>query len=204
MKDFCKFDPKAYIQRMDTPEKCEEVYSVFADFITANVFVPVRVLDVASGPGVLTCLLAERWKKARIIGVDLSEEMVDYAKKRAEKYDRKNLEFVLGDAMALPFSDEEFDVIVCRGFLKVVPNIKKFLKECYRVLHAGGKMFFSDTYYEGLSILPEICKKEEEYGILEEAVRHSLKLAEIQSLFSPFPSSIFLRGISVYIVSRKS
>ncbi|MCX8173288.1 MAG: methyltransferase domain-containing protein [Thermoplasmata archaeon] len=204
MKDFRNFDPKAYIQRMDTPEKYEEVYRVFADFACANVAVPMTVLDVACGPGVLACALAERWKDARITGVDISEEMVNYARRRAERAGYRNLEFILGDAMMLPFQDENFDVVVCRGFLKVVPNIKKFLGECWRVLKSDGKMFVSDTYFEGISVLPEICRNADEYPVLEEAVKHSLKLSEIQSLFSGFPSSIFLRGISVYIVGRKA
>lgn len=204
MKDFFEFDPKKYIQRMDTPEKHTEVYQVFADFVRVNVETPTHVLDVASGPGVLGCMLSELWRDAEIIGIDISQEMVDYARKRAERFGCKNLKFICGDARNLQFPDEHFDVIVCRGFLKVVPEVENVVKECWRVLRPGGKMFFSDTYYEGLSVLPAICKNEAEYQILEEAVKHSLNLSKIKTLFSPYPSSIFLRGISAYIVCVKS
>lgn len=203
MKNFCQFDPVAYIQRMDTPEKYEEVYRVFAEFICVNVEAPTAVLEVASGPGVLACALAERWKKAKIVGIDILAEMVEYARERAERVGCKNSQFIQGDAMSLPFQNEKFDVIVCRGFLKIVPDKRRLLRECWRVLKHGGKMFFSDTYYEGLPVLSVVCRRKEEYPILEEALKHSLDLAEIQTLFSAFPTSIFLRGISAYIVSGK-
>ncbi|MEM4292572.1 MAG: class I SAM-dependent methyltransferase, partial [Thermoplasmata archaeon] len=178
-------------------------YRVFADFIFLNAEEPKIVLDVASGPGILSCALAERWKDAKIVGLDISMEMIEYAKERARRKGCNNLEFVIGDALALPFKTELFDLIVCRGFLKVVSSPVKLLDECCRVLKPGGKMCFSDTYYEGLSLLPEICRKREEYGVLEEALKHSLRLSEIRELFSEIPSSIFLRGISVYILARK-
>lgn len=200
---FSDFDAQAYIRRMDRPEKYEKVYRVFVEIVVKNVEQANVVLDVASGPGVLTCALAQKFKNARILGIDISQEMVSYAKEKAKRLGCENVDFLLADALALPFPDRMFDLIVCRGFLKVVAEPKKLLTQCWRVLRPGGKMFFSDTYYEGLEILAEICKEKEEFEILENALKHSLKLQEILEIFRPYPSSIFLCGISAYIMCKK-
>ncbi|MGC9060497.1 MAG: class I SAM-dependent methyltransferase, partial [Thermoplasmata archaeon] len=173
------------------------------DFIVANAGNVELALDVASGPGILTCALAKTWQNAKIYGIDLSTEMIEYSKRKAEKKKCNNVEFVHGNALAMPFADRKFDVIVCRGFLKVVSERRKLLAECERVLKESGVFFFSDTYFEGMEILAKVCRNPEEFGVLEEAVKHSLKLREVIELFSAFKFSLYVRGISVYVMGRR-
>ena len=103
------------------------------------------VLDLGSGAG-FDCFLAS--KKAggsgKVIGVDMTEGMIEKAKANAEKYGYKNVEFKLGEIENLPIEDNSIDVAISNCVINLVPDKEKAFSEIYRVLKTGGKIYLSD------------------------------------------------------------
>ena len=103
------------------------------------------VLDLGSGAG-FDCFLAAKkvGEDGKIIGVDMTEEMIDKAETNAKKYGYKNVEFRLGDIEKLPVDDNSIDVAISNCVVNLVPDKSKVFKEVYRVLKKGGRVYISD------------------------------------------------------------
>lgn len=95
------------------------------------------VLDVGCGTGNYTIELAKRG--ADVIGIDSSEEMVGWARRKAEG-ERLKVFFQVSDAIKLSFPDDSFDLIVSNGLLCFLKEPEKALKEMHRVLKPGGRL----------------------------------------------------------------
>jgi len=103
------------------------------------------VLDLGSGAGFDAFLALKKvGESGKVIGVDMTEEMIDKANDNAAKYDYKNVEFRLGDIEKLPIDDNSIDVIISNCVINLAPDKDKVFGEAYRVLKDGGKMFVSD------------------------------------------------------------
>ena len=97
-----------------------------------------RVLDVATGPGEPALSLAPRVGPAgSVVGIDLSERMVEVARQNAKGVD--NVEFRVMDAEHLAFPDASFDLAVCRFGLQIVTDPDRCIAEVRRVLRPGGR-----------------------------------------------------------------
>jgi SAM-dependent methyltransferase len=96
------------------------------------------VLDVGCGTGEITARLAAKYPQATFIGIDLEEQHLDRARERCAEFGSR-VRFQIGDALALPFPDEQFDLVVCRHLLQAVPDAARVLAEIRRVLRAGGR-----------------------------------------------------------------
>jgi len=103
------------------------------------------VLDLGSGAG-FDCFLAARrvGDSGKIIGVDMTEEMIKKSESLAEKYGLKNIEFRLGDIENLPVEDKSIDVIISNCVINLAPDKLKVFKDSYRVLKDTGRMYVSD------------------------------------------------------------
>ena len=95
-------------------------------------------LDIACGLGVTTRMLKKCFHIERLFGIDIEDELIDYAKKN---YD-KGIEYMVGDAMNLPFEDCAFDLTFSRMLFEVCPQIEKILDEIIRVTNKGGRIVF--------------------------------------------------------------
>jgi len=103
------------------------------------------VLDLGSGAGFDSFLAAKKvGPSGKVIGVDMTEEMVNKAKALAAKYGCANVEFRLGDIEKLPVENESVDVVISNCVINLAPDKSKVFNEAYRVLRNGGKMYVSD------------------------------------------------------------
>lgn len=103
------------------------------------------VLDLGSGAG-FDCFLAAKKVGAsgKVMGVDMTEEMINRAKAIAKKNGYTNVEFRLGDIETLPIETGSIDVIISNCVINLAPDKSKVFNEAYRVLKSGGKMYVSD------------------------------------------------------------
>jgi ubiquinone/menaquinone biosynthesis C-methylase UbiE len=108
------------------------------------------VLDLGSGAG-FDCFLAAKkvGEKGKVIGVDMTKEMISKARKNAEEYGFKNVEFKLGEIENLPIEDDSIDIVISNCVINLSPDKEKVFKEVYRVLKKGGKMYLSDIVLLG-------------------------------------------------------
>ena len=97
-----------------------------------------RLLEVAAGTGLLTRALVEALPVARITATDLNEAMVLYASARVEEVGWRQ-----ADAMALPFDDESFDLVVCQFGVMFFPDKRAAFREVAQVLAPEGRFLFN-------------------------------------------------------------
>ncbi|MFF2369390.1 methyltransferase domain-containing protein [Agromyces sp. NPDC058110] len=112
------------------------------------------VLDVGSGPGTITIDLARRVRPGRVIGVDASAGIVADATGLAASSGVENVEFRVGDAYALEFDDDSFDVVHAHQVLQHLGHPIDALKEFRRVLRPGGVLAVRDVDYGGVLTSP--------------------------------------------------
>lgn len=103
------------------------------------------VLDLGSGAG-LDCFLAadKVGKTGRVIGVDMTAEMLEKARENARKGDYRNVEFRLGEIENLPVADNSVDVVISNCVINLSPDKRRVFDEAYRVLRPGGSVMVSD------------------------------------------------------------
>jgi ArsR family transcriptional regulator len=116
------------------------------------------VLDLGSGAG-FDCFLAVKkvGKNGKVIGVDMTEEMIEVARENAKKHGYDNVEFKLGDIENLPIEDNSIDVVISNCVINLAPDKSKVFKEVYRVLKKGGRMYLSD-----IVLLGDLTKEQKE------------------------------------------
>lgn len=127
----------------------------------AGINIGDTVLDLGSGAGndvfVARSIVGEQ---GRVIGIDMTEEMIEKAKINNFKLGFENVEFKLGDIEKMPLENDTIDVIVSNCVLNLVPDKEKAFKEIYRVLKDGGHFCVSDIVIKGE--LPEEVRRSAE------------------------------------------
>ncbi len=130
------------------------------------------VLDVASGAGYGSALLAEQAKK--VIGIDYDPQAVNYA---ASLYKKGNLSFELANAEALPCADQSVDVVVSLETIEHLPHPEKFVQEVIRVLKPKGVFYVStpndDEYIEGNTFHLHEFRFKELHELMQKYFKHT-------------------------------
>lgn len=124
-------DPSVYnLCRKDYPDVLSEVIrEPFSD-----------LLDAGCGTGAMIGMFREDCPGKNYTGIDLSEKMIETAKKK--KLD--GVRFVAGDCENLPFADNSFDLVTCSMSFHHYPNPEKFFQSLHRVLRPGGRLILRD------------------------------------------------------------
>jgi arsenite methyltransferase len=117
-----------------------------------------QVLDLGSGAG-FDCFLAAKkvGKTGKVIGVDMTPEMLDKARSNAKKGKYSNVEFRLGEIENLPLADNSVDVVISNCVINLALNKKRVFEEAFRVLSQKGRLMVSDIVL--LKKLPESVQK---------------------------------------------
>lgn len=120
---------------------------------------PKRILDLATGTADLAILLAKHNPQAHIIGMDISEKMLEIGKR---KVDKKNLihqiELRTGDAASLPFEDNTFDAVTVAFGVRNFENLDKGLSEIHRVLKPMGQVFILEFSMPDKFLIKQVYK----------------------------------------------
>ncbi len=119
------------------------------------------VVDLGSGAG-NDCFVARQLtgEDGQVVGLDMTEKMVDKARGNAEKIGYKNVKFVLGDIEDMPLENNIADAVVSNCVLNLVPDKQKGFSQTYRILKPGGHFSISDVVTSG--DLPESLKEDAE------------------------------------------
>ncbi len=140
------------------------------------------VLDLGSGAG-FDCFLAANkvGKGGKVIGVDMTPEMIEKARENAKKGGYENVEFRLGEIENLPVADNFVDVIISNCVINLSPGKGRVFREAFRVLKPGGRLMISDLVL--LKELPDFIKNSVEayIGCLSGAIMREEYIGAIKA-----------------------
>ena len=111
----------------------DRFFSLYAPLFALDREKPLKILEIGCGPGALAGALRRMYPNAQIVAIDRDSEFIAFAREK-----EKGIEFVEGDATALPYADGEFDVTISNTVSEhIAPEL--FFGEQYRVLKNGGR-----------------------------------------------------------------
>ncbi len=117
-----------------------------------------EILNVGCGIGATSAYIARNYA-CRVAGVDLSEKMIEWSKKRArEAHIEDRVEFRVANVMDLPYEDNRFDMVIAESVLGFVADKPRAIQECMRVAKPGGYIGLNETFFFK-ELTPEMAEK---------------------------------------------
>ena len=129
------------------PEAAVESFAGVANPFSLGALAPgEHVLDIGSGAGTDSLVAAQMvGPHGRVVGIDMTPEMLAKARGAAADAAITHVEFVHGEVEELPFADQTFDVVISNGVIDLIPDKDAVFSGIYRVLRPGGRIQFADV-----------------------------------------------------------
>ncbi len=132
-----------------------------------------RVLDVGTGPGTITCDLADRVPEGSVVGIDNAAAAIDATQRLADRSGTGNLTLAVADVYALDFADAEFDVIHAHQVLQHLGDPVAALVEMSRVCRANGWIAARDADYGAMTWFPDSPALDRWLDLYHRVARHN-------------------------------
>ena len=120
-----------------------------------------NLLDVGCGPGTITIDFAKRILEGSVLGIDISDEIIQKAQTASQEFDLDNCSFNTGDTYHLDFEDNTFDIVHAHQLLQHLTDPVAAIKEMKRVVRPGGVVALRDADYGGMIWAPTDPKLDE-------------------------------------------
>jgi arsenite methyltransferase len=153
-KDFVFPTGRAWAEDLDYPKELVKVPQTAVESFAgvANPFELGRlepgevVLDLGCGAGTDSLVAAQMVAPdGRVVGIDMTPEMLEKARRAAAELEATNVEFFEAEAEKLPFDDDTFDVVISNGVIDLIPDKDAVFAELMRVLKPGGRIQLADV-----------------------------------------------------------
>jgi len=188
--DAASCQPQTLAERLYASEELEKLPKDITDFslgcgnptAIAELNEGEMVLDLGSGGGLDCFLAAQRvGARGRVIGLDMTPEMIQLARENAQKIGASNVEFRLGEMEHMPVKNNSVDVIISNCVINLSPDKDAVFREAYRVLKPGGRLCVSDIVL--LEKLPKETKEslDQWAGCIAGALNENTYLDKIQA-----------------------
>ena len=187
---------QAYLERIDR---------TFVEHVLSLGVAEGHALDIGTGPGVIPIMLAARVPRLRLKGVDLSEPMLEKARTAAEEAGMADrLDFRLGDAKSLPFSERSFDLVLCNSLLHHLPAPLALLDEISRLVRPGGAILLRDLRRPSRLEFPShaLWFGRHYSGVMSQLYRASLRAAYTRAELESLLHRSQLAGARVFRTGR--